>query len=351
MILDDIDGMKRTDKSGMLGLVTQFPDMLKDSWASSATFPNRDGAGISNVIFTGMGGSAFGGEIASRLMLGGKVPAAVVRGYDLPGYAGKNTLLVCPSYSGNTEETLSVLSQALDKGCAIACITSGGKMENVCSEKGLDVIKVKKGLPPRAALPVLLSSMLRVLSSYGILKLSDADVFSTAALLSDSLKELGPEVPADRNPAKRLAASLAGRVPVVMGTQPYSDAAAYRWKCQFNENSKMTAVSAVFPELDHNEIVNLAAQSSVSKTHSVIMLRDRFEGARNSKRIEITRSIISRNIGSVHEVGSKGGDPLGSMLYLCLFGDLVSVYLALLSGNDPTPVDAIEDLKKELAKT
>jgi len=156
--------------------------------------------------------------------------------------------------------------------------------------------------------------------------------------------------PSSRNPAKKLALLLKDRIPLVFGSFMGTEAATYRWKTQFSENSKITALQNVFPELNHNELVNLGIKSNKKFRFHALFLRDASDNKRVQLRFEITKSLLVKGASPVEEIWAQGSSKLEKILSLIHLGDYVSVYLALLGGTDPTPVDAIEDLKKALAK-
>lgn len=348
-VLNDTEKLKETDPSGMSDLICEFPVMAAKALELASAVKFDRGMQINNIVFCGMGGSAISADIVLRLV--SKlldVPAVVIRSYDLPNFVGKDTLVFVLSYSGNTEETLSCYHCALAKGAGLIAVTSGGELEAQSKKNGHVLVKIPPGLPPRASMPYLLVPIVCALN----------ELFPGAGL-SEQLKEsisalkeeralLGPEKHLAENPAKKAAEAMSGKFPFILGSEGQSDAAAYRWKCQISENSKTNSCFNIFPELDHNEIVNLAGTGS--KNIFVVLLRDKGESEKMKKRINATRKIIEGSVGGVLEVYSKGESLLSRILSLCYFGDFVSLYLAVLNGSDPMPVKAIDELKKELAK-
>lgn len=347
-VLDDLTAQRSMDPGGMAELICRFPSMMKESLDLVSSVSLSPDIRPGGVIFCGMGGSAISADIASRLaerMF--DVPAIVVRGYDLPKFAGKDSLVFILSYSGNTEETLSCYEEALSSGAKIIAVTSGGKLAERSIEKGHAIFKIPAGLPPRASMPYLLVPILYVLDR--IFPGTDllGQIGESVGVLEEIKDMLKPEIPLSANMAKQTAAAMIGKLPFIFGSEGGSDAAAYRWKCQISENSKMNACFNVFPEMDHNELVNLAGAGS--KDVFAVFLRDERESGRMKKRIDVTENIIRGSISGAAKIYSKGISHLSRILSLCYFGDFVSIYLAFLAGVDPMPVKAIEKLKKELA--
>lgn len=348
--MDSVEGLA-VDKSGMLGHVYNFPEMLlvgeQVARAVKPALPRR----LSQIVAAGMGGSAIAADLLADLYFSQlKVPFKVCRNYRLPEFVGPETLLIILSYSGNTEETLAVLKDGEKRGARIWVISSGGKLREEAVKKNYPFFLIPGGYQPRAALPLLLGALQKALSRAGVIPETEKELSAAVALLQELRRENSWENPFRSNPAKQLAKKLLGRIPVIIGTSDLTGAVALRFKCQLNENSKQTALPAILPEMNHNEIVNLAALSRSANPFVLVVLRDEGESERMKKRLEITKSILSKTLGGVHEVHARGKRPLARLLSLIMFTDFVSVYLALEAGIDPTPVDAIERLKKELAR-
>jgi glucose/mannose-6-phosphate isomerase len=333
----------------MLAVVSALPEMLQQARQFSSGVTVAPGP-VSQVIFAGMGGSAIAGDLAADLYFNkAKVPFSTVRGYTLPEWVNAGTLVIAISYSGETEETLSAVKDAERKGARLVCLTSGGKLREIAEAKKYPVFLVPPGYQPRAALPFLLVCVLAVLEKSGLIAAPAAELAEAVALLQKLREEYKPAKPARVNPAKQLAKKLLGKVPFILGATGTTGAVAYRAKCQFNENSKLTAIANVFPELNHNELVNLAALRKDDNPFALIILRDD-DAERVKKRIEITKSLVSRQFGGISELSGQGKSALARALSLIYYLDHVSVYLALLQEIDPTPVEIITRLKKEMAR-
>ena len=350
-LLDDPAEIKKLDSAGMLALAGRWPEMLSQaaSFSAGVTVPRQKK--ISQVMVCGMGGSAIAGDIISDLLFGKlPVPLTVNRGYNLPNFVGAETLVIALSYSGETEETLAAVREAEKRGAQLICIASGGKLSEIARSKKYPLYTVPAGFQPRAALPYLLVPLLIALEKLGVTSAVERDLSEAVSGLQKLREEYGPQRPARINPAKQLAKKLAGKIPLIFGSAGTTAACARRLKGQLNENSKVVAHAALFPELDHNEIVSLAALKREGHNFSLLVLRDEADSERIKKRIEITKSLLSRQLGGIAEITSQGKSALARALSLIFFGAYLSVYLALLNGVDPTPVDIITRLKKELQR-
>jgi glucose/mannose-6-phosphate isomerase len=300
------------------------------------------------VAVCGMGGSAIGGELvlatAGRL----DVPAAVVRGYELPAWVRPTTLVVAVSYSGETEETLACAEEALSRGCRPVCVATGGRLAALAVAHGAPTVPVPAGLQPRAALGVLATPVAAALVQAGLCADLRADVGEAAALLDELASDLDPAVPEEANGAKALARRLAGRLVLVCGAGVTAPAAR-RWKTQVNENAKAPAFWAELPELDHNEIEGWSSVPALAAATQVVLLEDPGWPAALARRAQLTAAGLGAHGAGVERLTARGSAPLARAASLIGLGDWVSYYLALLYGVDPTPVTAIESFKRRLA--
>ncbi|MBN3033157.1 MAG: bifunctional phosphoglucose/phosphomannose isomerase [Candidatus Saganbacteria bacterium] len=348
-LLDNEAEIGRIDPAGMLRTALRLPEMLAEAERLTAYVALPAPQSFSQVLVLGMGGSAIAGDLAADLFLKqASAPLISLRNYTLPEYVSPETLVLALSYSGNTEETLTAVKEAARKGAKIVCATSGGKLKELAENSKFPFYLIPSNYQPRAALPYLFVPLLVALGKLKIVPPESGQLKEAIALLAKLKDEWGPAKPARVNPAKQLAKKLAGKIPVIFGAAGTTAGAALRWKCQLNENAKLTALVNVFPELNHNEIVNLGALKREQHNFALVILRDEDDNERVKKRIEITKSLLVRQLGGVSEVASQGKSALARLLSLVLFGDLLSVYLAVLKETDPTPVEAIARLKKEL---
>ena len=348
--MNDRQAIEEIDTSDLLSVVEDLGAQCEDGAAVARAFIQDTITGIGNIVILGMGGSGISGDIARTLLASElSVPLDVVKGYSLPGYVGGDTLVFAVSYSGETEETLSCYKQAAKKGARIIAITSGGELRRMASDAGHPVIGIPGGLQPRAALGYLLMPVIVILSRLEMIPDISSSIEEAVSVLKEMHREFSFENLEDANLPKRLARMLFGKIPVVYGSEGVLSAAALRWKCQFNENSKIPAFQNVFPELNHNEIVGWELMKDRTRSFHLIMLRSADEHDRIQKRIDITLPLIADHLDGVTEIWARGDSRLAQLLSTVYIGDLTSVYLAILNGVNPTPVDRIKLLKKKLS--
>lgn len=352
-ILDDLDRIKKVDSQGLLEVEEKFYYQLLEARdiVSGSDTGQLEQKEFRGVAFLGMGGSGFTGDIIKALIkddIG--IPVEVVKGYHLPAFVKRDWLAVAVSYSGNTEETISAVRQALDRGCEVLAICSGGKMENIAQDNGKPVIKIPRGLQPRGAVGYLFIPAYLVLDKLNVITLDPIDIKEAFDLVKEKAALYRREVESSKNPAKRLALKVSECLPIIYGTEGLMAAVAYRLKCEFNENSKTPCWCNEFPELNHNETVGWERLKDVTRKFILLIFRDKDERKRLKTRIEVTSKLIRKNISDIIEIPVEGRSKLAKALTSMYLGDTASVYLAILAGVDPSPVEKINILKSELEK-
>jgi glucose/mannose-6-phosphate isomerase len=328
--------------SDMNDLVKRFPAQLKEAMEIGEKAKlNKQTKQINNIVIAGLGGSGIGGTIVSEIVASeAKVPITVIKDYFIPAFVGANTLVICCSYSGNTEETLQTLEDSIAQGAMICCITSGGKVAEIAKAKNIDLITIPGGMPPRACLGYSLTQLFYVLNSHSIISDSFKEQIEMAiALLEKEKNGITAE-------AKKLADVLVGKIPVIYAVDGYNGVAT-RFRQQINENSKMLCWHNILPEMNHNELVGWAEDYH---NVSVVILRNDTDYSRTKARIEICKEIFSKYTSNITEIWSKGNSSLEKSLYLIHLTDFVSVMLADKKKIDATEVNVINHLKGELAK-
>lgn len=323
-------------------LIQEFPAQMRKAVTigGAATFSKPEHE-IRNVCLIGLGGSAFGGEVAKNFISSiCPVPFDICRDYVIPGYVSQHTLLIASSYSGNTEETLSALEAAMPRNPKIVAVTSGGKLHHIAKEKGFDHILLPGGFPPRMAAGFSIIQQLYILKAMGLI-----------ADFSKSLNEAISVIESfdAHDEARMLAEQLYSKVPVIYSS-PSFESISIRWRQQIEENAKHIAFHHVIPEMNHNELVGWKNPQELLEDMVVIILRSKLDHPRNAYRMDISRNLFGEYADSVVEVKPEGKSHLAQLFYLLHLGDWVSYYLAVLNEEDPAPVKVIDYLKTELGK-
>lgn len=326
----------------MKKLVQNFPTQLHEALLIGQSYRfNTPKKKYSNVVLTGLGGSGIGGSIVQNFVFDKMtVPFLVNKDYFLPKFVNKDSLVIVSSYSGNTEETLQAMQQALKVKATVVCITSGGKVSEIAKRKKLDCVLLPAGMPPRACIGYSMTQVLFVLNGLGLIKYDFAkDVKAAIKLLNTQSKSI-------QTKANALAKKLFGKTPIIYSA-PELEGVAVRFRQQINENGKMLCWHHVIPEMNHNELVGWKDKDD---SRAVVILRDKNDYERTQMRMEINKKVIKKYTKSVTELYTEGKSYWEKVFYLIHLTDWVSVKLAEMRGQDATEVKVIDFLKGELAK-
>lgn len=347
--LDDKAIYEKLDPEGMGQRIRELPEVILDAWQAASQFELPRYQSIDKILILGMGGSAIGGDLVRRLLLEeSKAQIQIHRDYTLPSWVDEKTLVIASSYSGNTEETLSAVEQALDTAAKILIITTGGKLLEISKVHNLPAFVFNYKAQPRAAIAWSVFPLLNFIIRLNLAEDKDAEVSEAAMVCEQFAKKIEPSKPVSHNLAKEMAYRLHGHLPVIYGAGIVTEV-AYRWQTQFNENSKQWAFAQALPELNHNAVAGYQLPAEILPSVSVILLRSNHLSQRIIRRYSITSELLVRAGVGVVSADGRGISPLAQMMSLVLLGDYVSYYLALLNNTDPSPVDNISFLKDRLA--
>ncbi|MFC1631714.1 bifunctional phosphoglucose/phosphomannose isomerase [Candidatus Omnitrophota bacterium] len=351
MNMDDIKTIEQIDQAKMRQVIAGFPQhaRLADQLGCDFDLPG-DFSGVRNIVFGGMGGSAIGAEIISCYLRNQlPVPVYVNRDYTLPNFVNRQSLVILESYSGNTEETLSIYAAAQKAKAKIIILTSGGKLRGLAEQDGHPYLLIPGGYPPRGALAFLCFPVLALLNKIGLIEDQKAQVLETITVLENlKTNSYDVDVPEKENLAKQLAGELFNHFCVIYAGSENLGSVVTRWKGQLAENSKTLASSHTLPEMNHNEIVGWQYPQGLLKQFIAVFLRDSADHPQVQKRIAISKEILEKEGLIVKEINSSGSGLLARTFSLIYLGDFVSLYLAILNQEDPTPVKRIDYLKQRL---
>lgn len=299
--------------------------------------------GIKNVVIGGMGGSAIGGEIAKYFaMQNGNLPVEIIRDYELPNYVNEETLLICSSYSGNTEETISLYKKGRKKKSQIFVITSNGILEDLAKKEKNPFLLIPKGYAPRCAIAYLFFPIIKILEKSDIIELKQKEMKELINILRENKEN-------SKKWAQEISLKIKEKFPFIYSEERFLPVAK-RIVTQINENSKSLAHFATFPELDHNEIVGWENPKEIMKRFYIIVLRSNSESERMKKRIDITIELIKELAGEVTSVYPDGESYITNIFSFIQKGDYLSYFLAVNYGVDPYPVRRIDELKRRMSE-
>lgn len=346
-MLDDINVIKQYDPGDVLSGVLNIPEQARyEVVVHEGSNQRRD---FKNIVIAGMGGSALAADMVRVLTAGWlHLPLEVVKGYDLPGFVGEETLVIAVSHSGNTEETLSCYRQALDKKSCLAVMSTGGELIKRANNDDITYAQIPAGAQPRMSTVYHLRGLLKLLQHFWVI---DGDLYNQVAGSADWLEgEIShwtPAVPEKNNLAKQIAKMTIGKTLVIFGgelTWPL----AYKWKISWNESAKNLAFSNQYPEFNHNEFIGWSSHP-VEKPFTVFDIRSNLERARIRERMELSDRLLSGKRPKAHVLELQGNTLMQQLLWGLVLADAASIYTAILNCVNPEPVHLIEKLKAELS--
>ena len=341
-MLDDLKLIHARDPEDALGVAEKQWQQLKHNF--SLQLPQF--SAVDNIVLAGMGGSALP-AVYLQSWPGLDRPLEIVRNYSLPAYVSHKTLFISSSYSGNTEETLAALSEAEAKKAQIVVISAGGRLAQMAKDKNYPLFLIPGGIQPRMCAFYFLKALATLLEEVGIIKKGSLKELTSAGdWLSGQTESWKPEIPTAKNPAKLLALELIGKS-VVVYSGPKLFPAANKFKICLNENAKNVAWVNQYPELNHNEFIGWSSHP-IQKPYAVVEIRSNLESPRVQKRFVVTARLLSGKRPQPEVVKPEGDTVLRQLLWASNFGDFVSLYVAILNGLNPTPVELVEKLKQLL---
>lgn len=346
-MLDDQNVLNQRDPSGALAIAAHQYEQA--NFAPTIKQPEHDGRTITRLVVSGMGGSALAALLVKTWLRDElRIPFEIIRDYDLPAYVDPSTLVIASSYSGNTEETVSSLAQARERGAQVAIIASGGQLLEQAGATGATYVRLPANFQPRMAVIYNLRALVALLVHFGLVAPARFDEIAGASQwLRDESAQWGSEIPTAQNPAKQLALQAVGKTPVFYGgglTAPV----AYKWKISWNENAKNVAIWNQYPEVNHNEFIGWTSHP-IEKPFAIFDLISPLEHPQIQRRFEISDRLLSGQRPKAVPITLAGDTLITQLLWGSILADFVSIYVAILNGVDPTPVPLIEKLKTELA--
>ena len=349
MNLNHHEDFSTLDSQNMLGEMNGLPEQLLNAWEEAQKLPLSDFSAVKQVLVAGMGGSAIGADLVKAYTAPlSSVSLEVHRDYDLPAWAaGQETLVIVSSHSGNTEETYSAMEAALERGCSLLAISTGGKIAELAKEKDVNLWIFNHKGQPRAAVGYSFCLLLNVFTRLGFIEDPYQELAGTVEEMKKQRESLAPELPDHQNPAKRMAGQLIDRWVSVFGADLLAPVAR-RWKGQISEIAKAWGQYEDLPEADHNTLAGVVNPEQVLLKTMALFLAADANHPRNQRRIELTKKNFMLEGISTDLIRARGKSRMEQMWTTLQFGDYTAFYLAMAYDMDPTPVAAIESLKREL---
>jgi len=345
--------VSKYDPQNQFDVLVKSYRQIEFAWNNNvdlSSLRNLSEKGIHSIVVTGLGGSAISADLLQNFLHNElRIPLIVNRGYSLPNFVNENSLIIISSYSGNTEESVSVFQAALEDSELkknIICISAGGKIGQIATEKKVPLVKIQPGFQPRYALGLSFFSLLKVVQEINLIENQSNIVGKIIKLWKDR----GAELSSENNAALNFAEGILGFIPVIYSAADITSAAGYRFKCQLNENSKMHAFHNIIPEMNHNEIIGWETYAEKQFQAKVINILDPDYHPQVLRRFKIISELAGGKKAEILNLESKEPEfklRLLDVVYLC---DWITYYAAVLRGFDPSEIEYINILKDRLSK-
>jgi glucose/mannose-6-phosphate isomerase len=352
MNLDDLDHFKQIDTQDMLGEIDNLPDQLGYAYQLGLRLDLPEWKGFRQAVIAGMGGSAIGGDLLAAYCASlSPIPVTVHRDYDLPLFArGPETVVICASHSGDTEETLSAFEAACKAACRVLVMGTGGELVQRAQMNDIPAWTFDHAGEPRAAVGFIFGLQLSMFERLGLIPSQREAVDDAVAAMKRTQGHLKADVPAAKNPAKRYAGQLMGRWVTFMASGMQT-AVARRWKEQINKLAKAGANVEELPQANHNTLAGTLNPQETLNAHTMtLFLRAPSDHPRNRLRSDLTRKAFMLEGMNTDYIDARGNTPLAHLWTSVLFGDYMAYYLAMGYGVDPGPVQALADFKEAIAE-
>jgi len=355
MILDNLEEIRKIDESNVLGSVEGLADQCLHAWEEVEKVNVPDiYKNINSLVMAGMGGSGLAARVIDSLFTKTlKVPLVQVHGYDLPGFVDSKTLVVCSSYSGNTEETLSTFRQSVNKKAKILTIFSGGKLEKLSKKHNIPFYKIypkyNPSNQPRMAIGYSIVGQLALAAKAGILKLKKEQIENLVEAMKNIQGKCHVLKPAAQNPAKKMAKVFEDKIINLVAAE-HLTGAIHVFKNQINENAKAFAVRFDIPELNHHLMEGLKDPDANKRDLLFFFVQSQLYREKNQKRMTITQDVVEKNQVKTFLWQAEAKDKLSQVFELIQFGAYINFYLAMLYGTNPAPIKWVDYFKQQLKK-
>ena len=332
------ENLKKYDPAGMHDVYDRWSDLARDAYDSE--IQAVDFKNIDHVVFSGMGGSGAIGDLFASILSKTDIHTTVVKGYTLPKTVDKNTLVVCTSVSGNTDETLSILKTCTKLNCKTIGFSSGNMLESICNKYDIEYRNIPETHSPRASFPSYVFSILKTIRT--IIPIKEEDINLSIDNIEKIEKRISSQNISEENTSLNLANWISG-IPVIY--YPWGlEASAIRFKNSLQENAKTHAIIENIIESGHNGIVSWERESTMTP----ILLTGKDDHTKTKERWDIIREYFKMKEIEYKEISSIDGGILSKILCMIYTLDYASIYYAIRLGINPSPINSIDFIKDRL---
>lgn len=356
MILDDIEAQKKLDASQTYESIISFPEQCQDAYDATTNLNVHSSyKDINKVLMTGMGGSGLGARIIESVYANNlKYPIIRYNGYDLPSWVDEKTLIICSSFSGTTEETISNAKKAIEKKFKWMAIGSGEMLIDLAKQNNVPHYHINPvynpSKQPRTAIGYSVVGQLRLVSAAGLISFGQADIDDCVIRMKEIIDENTRDIAYEKNKCKQIAQSISQKQVIFVGST-HLIGAIHTVKNQMNENAKHLSNLHEIPELNHHFMEGLAFPKSNTQDVIFVLINSESYSDSIKKRFAITKDVIQKNNIEVVEYQVAKGDPLVETFDVIQFGGLMNYYLGMLHAIDPAPIPWVDYFKTQLGQS
>jgi len=346
------DEIKIIDKSSICDAYDKWPEYCKIAFGRSINIDEKFFENVNAIVFSGMGGSGTAGDIiADWMRLRCNVPIHIEKNYHVPAFVNQNTLFIAMSVSGDTEETLTTMVEAISANAKVVGISQGGGMEQICRKKKIPHVKIEQRILPRITLPEILFSVLKIFTYSSFLDDMKNQIDDSIAMMQELGKKIRKECRFEENPSKQLAKWMLGSMPAAY-CSPLERGVGIRFKNSVNENAKINAITSEILDSCHNELVSWGSKHNNPENSLLkpILVRNNFDPEEIKIRFNVFKEMLERNGHEVYETPIYGSAPLANIISSLYLLDYSTIYLGILRKIDPAPITPIFEFKDEMKK-
>lgn len=354
-ILDNLEAIKKLDSQNALGSIQHLPDQANQAWDELKDLQVPvDYLQVKNLVVAGMGSSSYGGRIINSVSPDKlRIPLTIVNDYTLPKFVDQKTLVLLSSFSGTTEEILTVGYKAKERGAKILGICSGGSLSDFLKTNSYPgyvfAPKFNPSNQPRLGQGYMIIGQMMLLRAAGVVEFEKEQIESIISQFRNNNQLYGTEINLESNQAKQVAEFFQNALPILI-SGGFLEGSCYAVRNPINENSKNMAFYFVLPELNHHLLEGLKYPESNKNNLRFLLVDSEFYSAEIKKRFELTKGVIEKNSLDTFTFKLHGQDKLTQAFELVHFGNWVSFYLAILNNVDPSPIPWVDYFKEQLSK-
>jgi len=354
-ILNNLSQIKKLDQQNVYGSIENLSKQCSHAWEECKSIEVPESyKNINKMVMTGMGGSGLGARVIESIFgLELKIPLIRINDYDLPDWVDEKTLVICSSYSGNTEEAVSTAKQAKTKKAKWMAIYAGGKLMEMAQKNKIPFYKIdpiyNPSNQPRMAIGYSIIGQLALVSKTGIISISEQDIDNITLAMKKVIEENNIKVSSEQNPAKKMAKKMFQKEIIIVPAR-HLKGAIHTFKNQMNENAKNLSHRHDIPELNHHLMEGLKFPKNNKQDLVFLFINSSLYPQRINQRFQITKDVVQKNNIKTLSWQATAKTKLSQTFEFIQFGAFVNFYLTMLYGIDPAPIPWVDYFKTKLGQ-